>query len=376
MLLTTAVAALFTFSTAASGSVLRRSSDYLQEAISTAKTLQKLFYHESTGLWTGVGPKAHLPPVDYWFTSANCLSTIGLLASLDNGTSSMIDPIIQNSYVQAQAFNLGRGKSTTGAWPVTDQYADALIWAMAWVHTYDLIGEKKFLDTVVEIFQYVAFNGANATCGGVWSDVKRQQQDALTNDLFLAVSTHLATRVKNGDYYLDWAVRHWKWYESSGLLQPSGLVVDYLDTKTCVASGPSYSHIQGILVGGLLELNKAVPSPTYIDLSVKIVNASMKALSDSNGILTEYGSHGSPNIGTVGPIYKGLYIRHVVLLASKLNYPAYIAYVRKQADSIWASDRSRKDGTIGNVWDHYYEQLESPGHCSGLDALVAAATVS
>jgi hypothetical protein len=109
---------------------------------------------------------------------------------------------------------------------------------------------------------------------------------------------------------------------------------------------------------------------------VNIANSSIKALSDSNGILTKYGSNGSPFLGILKSTYKGLYARHLVLLAALLDDSTYIAYLEKQAQSIWSVDRSPLDGALGNVWDHYYTQLDASGHCAGFDALVAAATVA
>lgn len=368
----------------ASALAVRTGSDYLANSISTAGTLQKLFYEDSIGLWTSLG--AHSPdPGAYWWTSANCLSTLGLLASLDNSTMALVGPILENTFDNALAFNTKQTKTGTWMQPtiddghVTSYYRDALIWAMTWVHTYDLTGEKKYLETTLGIFQEIAYvSGANATCGGLWADSRHTQQDSITNALWLAVTTHLATRLDNGDYYLNWALNHWEWYKNSGLIQSDFLIVQSLDIKTCkaVSSGPTYSHVLGITIGGLLELNKAAPDQDYIDLAVNIADSSLKALSDNNGILTEYGSHGSPLISIAEATYKGLYVRHIVLLASLLNDSTYIAYLKKQADSIWTVDRSPSDGALGVVWDHFYPLLDASGQCAAFDALVAAATVA
>lgn len=347
---------------------------FLEDAKTTANILQKIFYDEETGLWTDYGAKSN-DPDKFWWTSANCLSALSLLASLDNSTNDMIFPIIENSFEQTQALNLKQYGTKSFHRPV---YSDSLMWAMTWVHNYDLVGDKRYLDAVVDIFQYVAYNGANnETCGGIWWDESHEEQYTLTNVLFFAVITHLATRMENAEYYMAWTLKHWEWMQSVGMIQPDGLVVSGID-KHCKAipSSPSWSHIQGIAMGGLLELNKAAPNDAYLELTTKIANASIKALSDKNGIITEYHSHGSPDLGIEGPTYKGLYIRHVVLLPQHgLAEDYYVPFLHKQGASIWSKDRSRKDGTIGNVWDRYYRQLEAPGHCAGLDALVAAATV-
>lgn len=250
--------------------------------------------------------------------------------------------------------------------------------ALAWIATYDLNHDQQYLDTAVDIFQHIAFEQSNSTCGGVWWNIQHEQQNAITNELFLSVAAHLANRVDNGQYYLNWALRQWRWFEESGLIRPSGLVVDGLNNYTCLveADGPSYTYNQGVIQGALIELDKANPNDTYIGIAETIARAAIDNLSNSNGILTEFGSNGSPNLGNDGPTFKGVFIRNLQLLAQKTLDPVYANYIRKQADSIWNDDRSPDNGTIGNVWDHYYEQQASPGHCSGVDALVAAAAVS
>jgi hypothetical protein len=99
MLLSAVAAALFALPMT-SALAVSTASDYLANAIATAETLQELFYEDSNGLWTSLG--AHSPdPGAYWWTSANCLSTLDLLASLDNSTIGLVGPILENTFVNA-----------------------------------------------------------------------------------------------------------------------------------------------------------------------------------------------------------------------------------------------------------------------------------
>jgi hypothetical protein len=81
----------------------------------------------------------------------------------------------------------------------------------------------------------------------------------LTSALWLTLTTHLATRLRNGDYYLTWALNQWIWYMNSGLIQSDFLIVQSLDVQICkaISNGPTYSQVLGIAIGRLLELNKA-----------------------------------------------------------------------------------------------------------------------
>jgi hypothetical protein len=66
----------------------------------------------------------------------------------------------------------------------------------------------------------------------------------LTNALWLALTTHLATRLQNGDYYLTWALNQWIWYMNSGLIQSDFLIVQSLNVQIykAISNGPTYSQ--------------------------------------------------------------------------------------------------------------------------------------
>lgn len=375
-------AALLSLSSAASGLTIgtRQTPDFLQSSIKAAETLQKLFYNEKIGLWVGAGPDAGIPPEDLYLTSASCLGVLGLLGSLDNTTAPMIEEIIENTFVNAAAFNsLATAPSAKSFSPkvfITDKFinsdiAATLLWGLSFNHAFDLTGEKKYLDAGVQIFQQIAFNHANATCGGVWADPEHTRMDAITNNEFLALASHLATRVENGEYYLNWTLRQFDFIEST-LIGPDSLELAEFDSH-CNAVGQPETYTNGVLIGGLLEINKAIPNETLVEMATTVGRVSIQHFSDANGIITE---PGSPHIGLEGGMKKGLYIRHIVLLASLLKDASFIAELIKQAESIIATDTSPINDTIGILWDHYLPVNQPSGHCGGLDALVAAATVA
>lgn len=244
---------------------------------------------------------------------------------------------------------------------------------------YDLTGDQEYLDTAVNIWQHMAFEGYNSTCGGMWWDTAHTQMNAIVNELFLSLSAHLATRVENSAYYLGWATKQLNWFLGSGLLMSSGLIVDGLNAMTCYPTipGPTYTYNQGVILGALVELDKAQPGAnhSYIELANTIAQAAIATLTDSNGVLTEY-SNGMPGLGFDGPTFKGVFIRNLQILQNATNSTKYATYIKKNADSIWRWDRSPVNGTLGDVWDKYQGQMLPQGHCAAMDALVAAAAVS
>ena len=80
--------------------------------------------------------------------------------------------------------------------------------------------------------------GWPTTCGngGVWWDTTHTYINAIPNELFLSVAGHLANRVSNPDYYIDWAKREWEWFLASGMINEDNLINDGL-TTSCENNG-------------------------------------------------------------------------------------------------------------------------------------------
>jgi predicted alpha-1,6-mannanase (GH76 family) len=388
---------LLAFLSTASSFVSSTSQEtYFSRAYTATEVLQSKFYNKEAGLWAGYSSACDCT-VSYWWNSANCLTTLADLTAVNSSASNITSVIFRNTFVQAQKLNRVEVKlktvdysggleqlthslkpqTTTAAHFVNNFYDDDAWWGLAWIGVYDLTHEKIYLDAAVDIFYEMAFTGYNATCGAMYWNKAHQQQNAITNELFLSLAAHLANRVENSQYYVDWALRQWTWFESSGLIQPSGLIVDGLNTSTCIANAhdPSFSYNQGVILGGLVELNKVHPNQSYIDMANKIATAAIGRLTDSNGVLAEYGFASNPNMGTDLPTFKGVFIRNLRVLQKATGNSDYADYILHNADSIWNNDRSPVNGTLGNLWYKYTRQILPQGHCAALDGLVAAASL-
>jgi predicted alpha-1,6-mannanase (GH76 family) len=373
------------------------------------------WYAQDFGVYTARVPNRD-QSILLWWNSANCLTAVADIASTSPALRTRALDILANSYWNAPRANPWRQRSlgsprarveaasdgrlqvilpdddtnsvhetldnhhemhALGAF-LGDYVDDNLWWAILWAKTYEVTREHKYLDTAVEIFQDTVASYTNASCGGVWWRKQRDQENAITNELFFATAAHLANSVDNKDFYLEWAFRAGQWIIDSGLIQPSAIIVDRLDEEYCTPrrTAPTFSYNQGVILGGLVELYKAVGIDSYIDFARMIADAAIAKLTNGRGILTEDVWHERPNMGADAPTFKGVFIRNLGYLAKATGDEAYKRYILRQAQSIWANDRSG-DGNnkIGNVWDHYYEQYGASGHCSGVDALVAAAIV-
>jgi predicted alpha-1,6-mannanase (GH76 family) len=115
-----------------------------------------------------------------------------------------------------------------------DCYDDYQWWLLGWVQAYTVDLDINYLHRAADIHELVAGKAWDtAQCGGgiQWCP-KNAYKNAITNELFLVSSMRLhpyATLLdKPANYYLDWAVREWQWFESSGMINVDYLINDGL----------------------------------------------------------------------------------------------------------------------------------------------------
>jgi predicted alpha-1,6-mannanase (GH76 family) len=371
------------------------STDYVQNSIAGIKSLQDYFYDSSSGLWAALNTSCNCRQT-VWWNSAVITTILADLAAIDSSTRSLTDPILQNTYNKAYLSQVKQDRLSATErceWssnlacndrePIIENiqgfingwYDDEGWWALAWLKVYDIMGDDIYLRTAVDIFDDMAFTGYNGTCGAMYWDRARTYQNAIANELFLAVSANLANRVENKQYYLDWALKQWNWFKNSGMLNNQNLINDGL-TDDCKNNGKQgWTYNQGVILGALVELNTAQPNKEYLDYATNIAYSAIANMVDNNGVLTEPGFNGNPNMGGDLPQFKGIFIRNLQILQDATGNKDFAEFIKKNADSIWSNDRSADNGTFGTVWDHYYGQLLPQGHGSALATIVAAAAV-
>lgn len=135
----------------------------------------------------------------------------------------------------------------------------------------------------------------------------------------------------------------------------------------------SWSYNQGVVLGGLVELNKAAPNSSYLKSANDIAKAAIETLVDSNGVLHEFCEPDDcePNATQ----FKGIFIRNLLMLQSVSPHDSYKRVITSSADSIWKNDRSDQN-RLGVVWSGPVVSTVDPStHCSAMDALVAAIAV-
>jgi predicted alpha-1,6-mannanase (GH76 family) len=355
-----------------------QTSPYTSHAEAALSPLNQ-WYNQTSGIWDTTG----------WWNSANCLTTISNLAITDPNVLPVASQIIPNTFVQAQKYNFHLTKRISPSGLVQSYerpstapeklngflnafYDDEGWWALAWIAAYDLTHDLQYLQAAESIFEDMAA-GWTAACGGIWWDKNHTYIAAISNELFLSVAAHLANRSANKVHYLSWAQLEWAWFQNTGMINSQGNINDGVDIITCKNNiGTVWSYNQGVILSGLVELNRAAPNSSLLLVAQRIAAAAIVTLTDENNVLHD---PCEPNCGADGSQFKGVFMRNLQILQQVSPNPLFSATIKANADSIWANDRDLSN-ELSVVWSGpFIMPANASTQSSALDALVAAAAL-
>ncbi len=349
----------------------------------TAIVALQQWYNESTGLWETTG----------WWNSANALTMLADFVAVDSSLDVIAEHVFQNTFSEAQKATLGTVKFMTpysvttytgpqfppGVIPprngfpgfLNDFYDDEGWWALAWLKIYDLTKQPQYLQTAIDIFEDME-KGWGGTCGGLWWNKQHSYKGAIENALFLTVAAQLANRASNKEIYLSWAWKEWDWFQRTGMINAHYNINNGIDLVTCRNdNGTVWSYNQGVILGGLLELQRAAADKNYLVIAERIALAGIQFLGDSNGILHD---PCEPDCGADGPQFKGIFMRNLQKLQLAVPNNQVKTFIEKNANSIWLNDRA-SGNELGLVWSGPFMDATASTQSSAADALVAALAI-
>jgi len=99
---------------------------------------------------------------------------------------------------------------------------------------------------------------------------------------------------------------NWNWFVASGMINGQDLINDGLDNASCQNNGAqTWTYNQGVVLGALVELNRATGDTTLLQKARQLADASTaSAALNPNGILREPCEGG--DCGADGPSFKGI----------------------------------------------------------------------
>ncbi|KAL9097013.1 MAG: hypothetical protein Q9165_000977 [Trypethelium subeluteriae] len=334
-------------------------STYLDNALNATGVLNDVYYNASTGLWNNL-----------WWNSGNALTAIADVAKADSNYASTAEGIFATTFQNAPGRGGGPG------W-TNNFYDDEGWWALGWIDAFDLTSNQSYFAAAAEIYNDMQ-TGDNATCGGHWWDKPHSANTAIGNELYLSVAAHLAERTSGDDRtgYLNDALNEWNWFKNSGLIDANSIVHDGLNLSTCQvdAGSPTFTYNQGVILGALISLNNVSPDPSYLQTASNIAHAVLTHMVDDNGILIEYGGSLTPDENASQ--FKGVFVRNLIALQQAQPDSAYVSFLQKNADSLWANARDPSSGLIGPDWQGPYEDNDMSSQNSAVSCLLAAYVAS
>ncbi|KAI6244757.1 putative mannan endo-1,6-alpha-mannosidase [Erysiphe necator] len=348
-----------------------------------ANSALKQWYNTTSGVWDTTG----------WWNSANCLKTTGDLAAIDPRVRSAALDIFANTLEKAPKFNEWAKKEiepdymihslSNGVlkWPRQDPtgflngfYDDEGWWALGWIQAYDVTKNSQYLQTAVDIFNDMN-NATTTPCnGGIWWDRDKTYVNAIANELYLSVASHLANRAQGSDRqkYRQIAIKQWNWFNASGMINKDFNINDGLTADCKNNNGTVWSYNQGVILGGLVELSKATSDSSYLRPAQGIALAGIKKLSDKDGVLHD---PCEPNCGTDGTQFKGIFMRNLLALQKIAPNGKILSFITMNAASVWKNNRNT-DNQFGINWaGPFIGPANASTQSSAMDAIVSASSI-
>ena len=314
------------------------------------------WYDPGTGLWRGAS----------WWNCANALYT----------TIQYTQRTGDHWYAGVVGTTFGAARRTNANF-INDFYDDNGWWALAWIAAFDLTRDQQYLEAARVIFDQMT-TGWDDTCrGGLWWSAAKNYKNAIPNELFLLVAARLHQRTDGDDKYLDWALREWEWFKSSGLIGPEGLVNDGLTPDCANNQGTTWTYNQGVILAGLAALDEITGDHGYLEPGNAIAAAALRHLTSARapGILAEPSEQSAQGCDDDQTLFKGIFVRSLYDFYLRSPQPEYRAFILANAYSVWQHNRNWQN-QFGVHWDGPFDQADPSRQSSALDLLNAAVALT
>jgi predicted alpha-1,6-mannanase (GH76 family) len=305
-------------------------------------------YDNGAGKWNKIG----------WWNSANALTA---LIDYSQATGNQ-----DYRYAIETTFDDFKGSHIfSGETDFTNKYMDDTgWWGLAWVRAYDLNKDSKFLDMAKKDADYI-YGYKDGTCGGgIWWNTDKKYKNAITNELYIKLAAQIHNRTPGDTKYGAQANEIWSWFKTSGMINAKNLINDGLTTDCKNNNGTTWTYNQGVILGGLVELNMIDEAKTLAEASTA------DAALNPTGILREPCESSADHCGGDGPSFKGIYVRNLGELDRAAGDHPFKSYLNRQAAALSTSHDSLDQ--YGVSWGGPIDSVDASRQHSALDALTAA----
>ncbi|CAM6091733.1 unnamed protein product [Calypogeia fissa] len=339
-----------------------------QRAVSAAETLQYVWFNSSCKpfCWTNGS---------FW-TDANALEALlNLKAEADLNNSGALTKQLAN--VTKDIFQT---QDTTPLLVAPPFYDDALWWGLTWLRAYEEFGDINYLDRSLGILDTVySLAWDTSFCGGgLWWNIDRQYKNAITNELFAALSSKLALTTGNKTIE-GYAMQSFNWFQQSGMLNPSSNLINDGLNSTCQNNNQTtWTYNQGVILSAATNMYKITNDTSYLNYTT--IAALTNLVYPDDGVLMDPCDLDPGGCDADGSQFKGVFVRHLLyatqVLETVLRSPAsWRKDIGHMADIMWANSRLQNGTTdeLGGNWKGPFDFATPIRQAAALDLLVFAA---
>jgi predicted alpha-1,6-mannanase (GH76 family) len=302
--------------------------------------LDRSFWDDKRRMFNNASPcilQACSDPFNYWWQAHAADVLLDRYArTKDDGVKQSIEDLFE-----------GIRDRNAGVWP-NDYYDDMEWMALAWLRAYDLLGDAKYKEAALELWEDIR-TGWNENMGGgiAW----RKEQPDYKNTPANAPAVILAARLYQkfgADEDLGWAERIYEWQKRVLVDPETGLVWDGINRTgdELIDVDWKFTYGQGVFIGAAVELYNATGEERYMADARHTANYVVGSLaSPATGLLPHEGDGD-------GALFKGILARYMGELAvlDPERNGTYADLIITNAESLWDYGVTDENARFGPSW--------------------------
>lgn len=315
----------------------------------------------TSGVWETAG----------WWNSANVLTALLRYGAVtgDAAIPALAADVLDRAKAYKWVDSAGRDRLCSNF--DNDFYDDQGWWALAWVEAYELTGRREFIEMAEMIYATMSTGWTDELGGGIyWKKNPLQYKNAIANNLYSLLAARLYRHTRKAEYRKRF-IEASDWMLQSGMLnRENWQVEDGLDDNGTPNRGQYFTYNQGVCIASLAERYALTGETQYLALAEHIADATLRLMTDENGILREL--RPETEWSADGVQFKGIFVRHLAYLYSLDKRADYRDFILRNARSIAERDYDSASRSFGCFWSGPFREVQPAANGCALDCLVEA----
>ncbi len=263
----------------------------------------------------------------------------------------LIDAYLRKSKdaaIKTQMDNLVDGLKAANGNTFSNYYYDDMEWLLiSTLRAFKESGDAKYKAIADGIWSEVKGGWDNVSGGGFYWRKDRVNKNTPANAPACIFAARLY-QISGDAADLTWAKNTYAWLKTQ-LIKSNGDVWDglYTNINPITYDNRAFTYNYGTVIGSALELYKITNDPAYAADAVSVASQCIASMA-RNGLLPA----GDPGDGG---LFNGIFVRYLTRLIVEGNLSsstkdAYIAFLKKNAESMWSKGTLNPPGLIGPDW--------------------------